>query len=550
MMRRALVGMLAMLLVPLALVGPATAQQPVRVLILGDSVTQGSAGDWTWRYRAWQALTDADVAVDFVGPRDDLFDLETGQFGNDDYAHPDFDRAHAARWGMAIGFPDWAITDLVEKYKPDVVVEARGINDLTWLQARSADLARSIGDEIQAARTVDPDIDFVVTQLPWTWLGQDEDGQTAVQAYNQVRLPQLAESMSSEESRVVVAQSGSGFVEFVDTWDMVHLTASGEVTMAAAVVDALATLGVGKPYPRPFPVLENGHWGIATDVAATPQLRAVRLDWRPPPGGVDTHVWMRDATVGGDWSTLPAPVQGRTWTVGDLVGGDVYEFRLQSAKGAAVSPQFSEVVSATALASLPAVPAPVTGLKVAPGLLSLSVSWTAAADATSYDVTWSADGVSRGAMNVDRPEAELEGLEPGVLYAVTVTARNAGGLSDPVTVSGTPDVPPPIVPPASVGTLPLAPVAGVRARSPRRDRVRTTAHAVPSATAYRLQVATARSCRKHPMAKAFHAKGHDRTVPVATVRTKARALWVRWYAVRNGVRGPLDRASSACTRVR
>ena len=44
----------------------------MRILIVGDSMTQGSAGDWTWRYGLWKHLDDADVDVDFVGPNDDL----------------------------------------------------------------------------------------------------------------------------------------------------------------------------------------------------------------------------------------------------------------------------------------------------------------------------------------------------------------------------------------------------------------------------------------------------------------------------------------------
>ena len=47
---------------------------PVRILLVGDSVTQGSAGDWTWRYRLWKHFDAAGVAVDFVGPRNDLYD--------------------------------------------------------------------------------------------------------------------------------------------------------------------------------------------------------------------------------------------------------------------------------------------------------------------------------------------------------------------------------------------------------------------------------------------------------------------------------------------
>ncbi len=58
-----------------------SADDPVRILLVGDSVTQGSAGDWTWRYRLAQHLVDADVPFDFVGPDDGLLDNLTGKQG-------------------------------------------------------------------------------------------------------------------------------------------------------------------------------------------------------------------------------------------------------------------------------------------------------------------------------------------------------------------------------------------------------------------------------------------------------------------------------------
>ena len=53
------------------------APDPVRIMIIGDSVAQGSSGDWTWRYRLWQTLTSSGVPFDLVGPHDDLFDVAT-----------------------------------------------------------------------------------------------------------------------------------------------------------------------------------------------------------------------------------------------------------------------------------------------------------------------------------------------------------------------------------------------------------------------------------------------------------------------------------------
>jgi hypothetical protein len=72
----------------------------LRIMLVGDSATQGSSGDHTWRYHLWSHLSEQDVEFAFVGPRDDLHSLadEEGS-GDHSYAVPDFDTDHAARWG-------------------------------------------------------------------------------------------------------------------------------------------------------------------------------------------------------------------------------------------------------------------------------------------------------------------------------------------------------------------------------------------------------------------------------------------------------------------
>jgi hypothetical protein len=38
-------------------------QGAISVMIVGDSITQGHEGDWTWRYRLWQWFQEQGVAV-------------------------------------------------------------------------------------------------------------------------------------------------------------------------------------------------------------------------------------------------------------------------------------------------------------------------------------------------------------------------------------------------------------------------------------------------------------------------------------------------------
>jgi hypothetical protein len=40
----------------------------ISIMIVGDSISQGGEGDWTWRYRLWEWFRIQDIVVDFVGP--------------------------------------------------------------------------------------------------------------------------------------------------------------------------------------------------------------------------------------------------------------------------------------------------------------------------------------------------------------------------------------------------------------------------------------------------------------------------------------------------
>ncbi|WP_182526413.1 hypothetical protein [Nocardioides dongkuii] len=377
--------------------------EPVRVLLVGDSVTQGSAGDWTWRYRLWQHLESVGAGVDLVGPRTDLYDNVADQHGSTAYADPGFDRDHAARWGMLLREPDVPLGELVETYRPDVVVEARGLNDFVWVGASAPETLDLVEDEVAEARAVDPDVDVVLTRLPQTWY--DESAGGAITAYN-AGLGDLAADLDTPQSRVVATATGSGFVQGEDTWDPAHLSAQGEVTMAAAVADALAAVEVGAPYPRPLPVVRNGHWTPAS-LSATAGDGVARLRWTSGPGVAREWVWVRDLTARREWTRLSAPVPGPAWTAGGLVDGHTYAFRLQGLKGSIAADRYSNTVR---MAPVPPVPEAPARLRAALGKRSVRLSWGPARHATSYAV-WHREragwrrvaGTGRHAVTLPRP---------------------------------------------------------------------------------------------------------------------------------------------------
>ena len=228
---------------------PAQPADPVRILVLGDSISQGSSGDWTWRYRLWEHLTGHAVAVDFVGPRTDLYDNVAGTFGSQAYLVPGFDRDHAARWGMKLGQLDVSVSSLVATYQPDVLVELLGDNDLSAGQtpAQVAELLHGLVDD---ARGVDPGIDVVLGQDPRPNT-QPSSGQL------NTLITQLAGELDSPGSRVV-ATDVAGYNDLQDTWDGAHPNARGELKIAAAFENALHQVDAAFPAAGPIPTVPLG----------------------------------------------------------------------------------------------------------------------------------------------------------------------------------------------------------------------------------------------------------------------------------------------------
>lgn len=209
---------------------------PTRLIVIGDSITQGRAGDYTWRYRLWQRLEGSGVPVDMVGPVDDL------HRGSEAYADRRFDRAHAARWGARIGSFPYDAQQLGSTYLPDVAVILLGVNDLSHGRSPT-EVEASMRDMVEALRRGSPGVDVVVSHIP----NADRSG---VAELNQL-YDELAGELDTEDERVVVASAEQEYLPVAgvrggDTYDGLHPSESGERKIAHAVADALFTLGLGE----------------------------------------------------------------------------------------------------------------------------------------------------------------------------------------------------------------------------------------------------------------------------------------------------------------
>ncbi len=193
----------------------------VRVMPLGDSITQGEAGQATYRYFLDHMLRVQGYRVDFVGSQSALYDFEKGT--NDGAAkYRDFDEDHEGRWGVTSAEVAAKIEDWAKASKPDIVLLHVGTNDLFPAGQVSTNTRRII----HGLRKVNPRVVVILAQLLPV-----RGGEAAVSAANR-RLLVMAAQEQKESSPVVVVNMNRGFSLREHFYDGVHLNEAGEHLMA------------------------------------------------------------------------------------------------------------------------------------------------------------------------------------------------------------------------------------------------------------------------------------------------------------------------------
>lgn len=331
-----------------------------RLMIAGDSLAQGSSGDYTWRYRLWRHLADAGADVDFVGPSETLLDVNTFDYGDTRYADPDFDRDHYATWGASAADVADGIGEEVVKYEPHYLLLMAGTNDLVK-DSTPKEALEHLRDAVSTARVARGDLQIVLGELPPMWgTGRDKELNNAVAKFNS-GLPRLAEQLTGAESPVIVAHTAEDYAPADDNWDTTHPNARGELKIAAAFADALANFyDFGRAYSRPLPDVEVGPRD-APEVTADTVDGGVHLSWKPVPGATRYQVLQRRIKPDPDELVpLPTEVDGapnetQEVDIGSLFSGAEYEFIVQPYKGDDPGVR-SEPVEATADTDPPAAP--------------------------------------------------------------------------------------------------------------------------------------------------------------------------------------------------
>ncbi|MCZ4101503.1 MULTISPECIES: GDSL-type esterase/lipase family protein [Streptomyces] len=220
-------------------------------MFVGDSMTIGSAGDFTWRYRMWQHLCSLGEPFTVVGPRTALHDKERGEPVSHAYADPAFPadaRRHLAGWGEGWLHMAPLIGDAVRAHRPDLLLISLGLIDLGFYTT-AEQTAENLRSFVGEARSANPRIRMVLLPVIPN-IRADHDLPFAEQCRDlNVRMAKAVADLDTGASPLLLASRPDGYELFTDTYDGTHPGPSGEHRLAAAFADAMhQAWGVGGPY--------------------------------------------------------------------------------------------------------------------------------------------------------------------------------------------------------------------------------------------------------------------------------------------------------------
>jgi hypothetical protein len=214
-------------------------ERMLRFMPVGDSMTIGSTGDHTWRYRIWRHLCETHGGpFTLVGPRETLYDKTADAPTSYAYADPDFPRGHLAGWGE--GWQQMAplIRDAVRTTRADVLLVSLGLIDLGFYTnaEQTAANARLFTTE---ARAANPGIAMVwLPVIPNVRAANDEPFAAQVTLFNDL-LAKTAADLDERNSPILLASIPPAWDIHTDTYDGTHPNASGEHRLAEAFAEAM-----------------------------------------------------------------------------------------------------------------------------------------------------------------------------------------------------------------------------------------------------------------------------------------------------------------------
>jgi hypothetical protein len=197
--------------------------RPVRIMPLGDSITEGKAGDATWRYWLQKSLEAEGCVIDYVGSRRGVLS------GAPRFS--DFDPDHEGHWGWTTANVRAKIDGWARDARPAIVLLHLGTNDLG---REPEQMAANLAAIVASLRRANPTVEIYLARLiplagaPAELMKQTNDA-----------IGRLAAERDRPDSRLIAVDQYTGFDPRTDAYDGVHPNESGERKMAGRWLEAL-----------------------------------------------------------------------------------------------------------------------------------------------------------------------------------------------------------------------------------------------------------------------------------------------------------------------
>ncbi|MEE4425172.1 GDSL-type esterase/lipase family protein [Streptomyces bugieae] len=228
----------------------------MRIMFVGDSMTIGSAGDYTWRYRMWQHLNASfGGPYRIVGPRRTLHDPAEDAATSHAYRDPDFPesaRGHLAGWGEGWLHMAPVIGETVRHHRADTLLVSLGLIDLGFY-TNATQTAENVREFVAGARAAAPHLRAVLMPvIPNVRAAADPAFGAECAHFNELLAKAVAD-LSTPASPLLLASEPPGWHIDLATYDGTHPSERGEHLLASSFADAMHQgWGVGGTYRVPL----------------------------------------------------------------------------------------------------------------------------------------------------------------------------------------------------------------------------------------------------------------------------------------------------------
>lgn len=439
-------------------------RRPKRVMIVGDSITQGREGDYTWRYRLWRWFQDQKIPVEFVGPWKGTVNPEKpgppkrphvdgellppeepqnqGGYAEDVDAGFEDNTWHCSRWGWQAYEAKEEIEDHVRRHQPDYLLVALGFNDMGWFKTDADGTLESMKTLVERARVGKRDLDFVLGNVPHrSYMEGRPDLPKSIDRYNSL-LKDAVPAWDTKQSRIALAPFRENYScdsrkggECPAGYDGLHPSALGEFEIAKAFSEAFVKIyGIGKKalvVPKHIPVRNTP---IPTNVVAKGSPLGIALTWDPVYGALGYDIKCRYKAGFPGWEDASAGANRYDKT--NTNEGDVWQFMVRTQNGDALKSEWSEVVEAIAHPKLAAGPSHFKTTAMHEGF---EMSWNAPTGPYSDTVDLyqviifgqDTPGMFIMSVAVRTTYVKVLNLTAGCTYGILVSSWNANGGGNP-----------------------------------------------------------------------------------------------------------------------